>query len=394
MTAANAYVMLNRLRGQVDRSLGALLIARMGRDDCEDLDALLADWDGTFSPLIRKRVARHVENCETCSERRKKIVSPWMLLAGVPAFVAPLGLRDRVVNDTQLVAFHVPGSGAGGASVARTHGTGRRRAALAAAAVLIAGSVVTTAVVWPDGDTDPISAVPTPTATVGSTGSAVTATPTPSTSPSVSASPTPTASSPALTPGSLALSTTSIDLGSTATTGKVGLSNTGDETVTFEITSVPAWLTVSPGSLSIPGDLATSLRVTADRSKVAEGATSGDVVIAWSGRTSVVTVSLVQENNPVVGRPSAVGEAFCSFPVSADVSDESRLTSVVLSWSGAYTGTATMQRNGSSWVTPELTFDNDATGNVVFRVTATDSRGNTTVGPTRTYSDISCPNPG
>ena len=35
----NSYVMLSRLRDQVERSLGALLIARLGRDDCEELDA-------------------------------------------------------------------------------------------------------------------------------------------------------------------------------------------------------------------------------------------------------------------------------------------------------------------------------------------------------------------
>src|SRR5205085_8226241 len=89
VSASNAYVMLNRLRAQIDRSLGALLIARLGRDDCEELDELLGDWDGSFSPLIRKRVARHVEGCSICGERRKRMLSPWMLLAGVPLFVAP-----------------------------------------------------------------------------------------------------------------------------------------------------------------------------------------------------------------------------------------------------------------------------------------------------------------
>ena len=108
VTAANAYTMLNRLRAQVDRSLGALLIARLGRDDCDELDDLLADWDGTFSPLIRKRVSRHVDDCEVCGERRKKILSPWMLLAGVPMFTAPALLRDRVVENTQLVAYTTP----------------------------------------------------------------------------------------------------------------------------------------------------------------------------------------------------------------------------------------------------------------------------------------------
>ncbi len=108
VSAANAYTMLSRLRAQVDRSLGALLIARLGRDDCDDLDDLLADWDGTFSPLIRKRVSRHVDDCEVCGERRKKILSPWMLLAGVPMFTAPALLRDRVVENTQLVAYTTP----------------------------------------------------------------------------------------------------------------------------------------------------------------------------------------------------------------------------------------------------------------------------------------------
>ena len=38
----NSYVMLSRMRDQVERSLGALLIARIGREDCEELSALLA----------------------------------------------------------------------------------------------------------------------------------------------------------------------------------------------------------------------------------------------------------------------------------------------------------------------------------------------------------------
>ena len=47
---AHAYVLLTRLRDQVERSLGALLVARLGRADCPDLSRLLTDWDGRFSP--------------------------------------------------------------------------------------------------------------------------------------------------------------------------------------------------------------------------------------------------------------------------------------------------------------------------------------------------------
>ncbi len=393
VSAANAYVMLNRLRAQVDRSLGALLIARMGRDDCDDLDDLLADWDGTFSPLIRKRVARHVESCETCSERRKKIASPWMLLATIPVFLAPLSLRDRVVNDTQLVAFHVPGD-AGGVPVAGSSGHGRKRAGLAAAAVLIAGSVLTTTVVWPDNDADPTSALPAATATAGVPSPVPTATTSGAPTPSVtaSASAEPSATPIALAPGALALSTTTIDLGTTAITGKVGLSNAGDEPVAFEITSAPAWLTASPGSFSLGRGLATSLTVTADRSKVTEGATSGDVVIEWSGQTSTVKVSLVQENDPVVGRPSAADPTCAKPTVKAFVSvrDESVLTSVRLLWSGPNgSGQADMSRSGSQWSAAMGPFTTG--GPIIFRVVATDSRGNTATSSSGSANATPCP---
>ncbi len=94
----NSYVMLSRLRDQVERSLGALLIARLGRDDCEELDAILAGWDGKFSPILRKRVARHVDGCDVCRERRAAVVSPMALLAAAPIVPAPMALRGRVLD--------------------------------------------------------------------------------------------------------------------------------------------------------------------------------------------------------------------------------------------------------------------------------------------------------
>jgi RNA polymerase sigma factor (sigma-70 family) len=105
VSAGHAYVLLTRLRDQVERSLGALLIARLGRKDCTALSELLSDWDGTFSPLMRKRVARHVDNCDTCDGRRRTMVSPLALLAAVPLMAAPVYLRDRVLENVELVAY-------------------------------------------------------------------------------------------------------------------------------------------------------------------------------------------------------------------------------------------------------------------------------------------------
>ncbi len=108
VSASNAYVMMNRLRGQLERSLGALLVAKTGRSDCSDLDGTLANWDGEFSPLVRKRVARHVDGCPRCTARKAAMASPLALFAGVSAFAAPAGLRERVLASVTLEPGRVP----------------------------------------------------------------------------------------------------------------------------------------------------------------------------------------------------------------------------------------------------------------------------------------------
>lgn len=95
----HAYVLLSNLKSRMERGLGALLVARLGRDDCPELQSLLQDWDGHFTPLVRKRVARHVERCAACSEQKKRTVSPVALLAAVPIVPAPAALRNSVLAE-------------------------------------------------------------------------------------------------------------------------------------------------------------------------------------------------------------------------------------------------------------------------------------------------------
>ena len=98
-----AHALASRARGQLERSLGALLVARTGREACAELDELLADWDGELTVLMRKRVSRHIENCDICGERKKRELSPAMLLSALPVFILPPGLRNqvlRLVSDT------------------------------------------------------------------------------------------------------------------------------------------------------------------------------------------------------------------------------------------------------------------------------------------------------
>ena len=128
MSADNAYVGLSRLRDQVERSIGALLVARTSQHTCGDLDGVLGDWDGEFTPLVRKRVARHVDKCAACTRRRALVASPAALLAGVPAFAAPAMLRDRVLEDSRLVSALSSRSGRSGGSGGVAAGSRRRGA--------------------------------------------------------------------------------------------------------------------------------------------------------------------------------------------------------------------------------------------------------------------------
>lgn len=427
VTPSNAYVMLSRARDQVERALGALLIARKGSDDCADLASVLKDWDGTFSPLVRKRVARHIDNCEVCESRRRLMVSPLALLAGVPAFAAPAALRDRVLDDERLVAFYVdqpavaPASGPGAAGAAGAGGAGgaaeraRRRSGLVAAAavlLLLAGVALVT-LLWPGGDTD-LVAVDTPTSTLATspapvsssaqgtdpttgagsdpaptstaTGTTGTTGTTGSTDGTDATSEPTTDSTVAAAPGELRLSTRSIDLGSSGTSGTVRLSNVGGSPVDFTARARTAWLSVSTSGGRIAADGSTGLRVSASRSGLSEGTHRGQVEVTWSGGTELVTVTLRVNRPPVVGTITA-GATSCSIPVTAEVSDGTGVQSVRVTWSGSANGQATATRSGGRW---RASIPVAVGGSVTVTFTATDTAGLRST-RSRTFSFDPCP---
>ena len=120
----HAHALLSRARDQLETSLGALVVARTGRQDCPELDAMLQDWDGALTVLVRKRVNRHVQRCGVCSGRRRREVSPAMLLGIAPIAALPLmagalpaGFRDQVLR---LATGHSPAAVAHRAAVAKT----------------------------------------------------------------------------------------------------------------------------------------------------------------------------------------------------------------------------------------------------------------------------------
>ncbi|MCP9276186.1 RNA polymerase sigma factor [Mycolicibacterium arenosum] len=107
VSQTNANTLVHRMRETVERSLGALLVARRassGSHECQELCAMLADWDGRLTVLMRKRIGRHIDSCSTCEDQRRSAVTPAALLGGAPVFVAaPPWLRDATLDDIELV---------------------------------------------------------------------------------------------------------------------------------------------------------------------------------------------------------------------------------------------------------------------------------------------------
>lgn len=155
VSAQQSYGLVHRMRERTERSLSAYCVARKGRNECADLDAILNGWDGDFTVLLRKRVARHIEDCTTC-ERTRRRFAPIALVGAAPAFAAPIELRDRIL--TTLDQLHPDGvaqstsaefsSSTGFPVLTGVARSGRRLAMLlsgAAAAVLVGAGIFTIA---------------------------------------------------------------------------------------------------------------------------------------------------------------------------------------------------------------------------------------------------------
>jgi RNA polymerase sigma factor (sigma-70 family) len=94
----HAHAQLSRARSQLERSLGALIVARTGRQACPDLDAMLAGWDGQMTVLMRKRISRHIERCEVCGERKRRELTPALFVGAMPIVALFPGFREQLLK--------------------------------------------------------------------------------------------------------------------------------------------------------------------------------------------------------------------------------------------------------------------------------------------------------
>ena len=351
---AHAYVLLSRMREQMERSIGALAVARGGRDDCEALAEVLKDWDGRYSPIVRKRVARHIDSCDVCGRRRAIAANPFAAaFAAVPMMAAPAELRERVLSNVELVAHQVQPAW-------------RRHLAAVVAAVVVLGALVGGVAWWtsndePDSTPTPGTTAPTPTATAPTS-------PPPSTTPS-----------PKADPPKLAVDRTQLDL-SRANSGTVVLTNTGGEPLTFTASVAADWLTASTKAGEIRPGESTSIVVT--RTNATEGQRTGQLSITSNGGDKTVSVTASRFSAPQVSGLRLAESGTCNVGrVTARVTDESGIRSVRVAWSGPTSGSKSMSRTGgSTWATSIGPFG--VGGTFTVRMTATDTHGRSTTSST------------
>jgi len=388
VSAEQSYTLVHRMRDRVDRSLGALVVARAGRKDCADLADILRGWDGEFTVLVRKRVARHIESCETC-ERTKKKAAPLALIGASPAFAAPPSLRDAI-----LAKAGTPGAAPRHAYTFDADGGFPRLVRhLRLPSLLLGGTLAVLLGVGGGAliasTTDGADAPP-----ADSTATTVVQTTVPTTDdPTTSTTSEPTTTLPA-TPGSVQLSGGLIDLGATRTSRTLDLFNPGGQPIEFVVHGSQDPFTISTGGGTLlPGQHLT-FTAALNRSGLPEGNLERTLsVVDANGASATIVLRASVEHPPVVNLTGPSGKVcFTTQLVSGSITDESALqTPIMLTWDGPTPGSYQMFEYRGTW-TGYIGINKP--GTYTWSVTVTDVRGNsTTVGDTFTAETTYCPIP-
>ncbi|MFE1232809.1 sigma-70 family RNA polymerase sigma factor [Streptomyces sp. NPDC058745] len=86
LSAAHLAVQVQRMKTQLD--VARTVVRALSRTPrCAELTEVTGPGDPEPSPLRRKRIARHVRDCETCGAAAGRLVPPEQLLAGLPLLV-------------------------------------------------------------------------------------------------------------------------------------------------------------------------------------------------------------------------------------------------------------------------------------------------------------------
>jgi DNA-directed RNA polymerase specialized sigma24 family protein len=414
---------------EAEHVLGALVLARQGRRDCPELAELLEDWDGTPAVDIAEAVARHADTCERCRQRRS-VASPLELLADAPAVVPPADLRNRALESAvaelpgtegePVVVADEPGARVSGTaeppvapattvleSTPPRPGEGLSWGIVGAIGAAVVVLIVTVVLLFQaPGTHSKVIAKPGPAVGPGTTigPPTTTATVVPQDSTTVTT----------VAPGSLALNTTGVNLGSQATAAQVVLSNPTRTTTAWKAAWGVSWLTVAPASGTIQGGRSIYVTFRLDRSAAPSGPFDVPVQFTPSSGGSAASLSVVGTNAPsstttststtlagagpsitgVSATPTTIAAAPCpndQTTVTATVTDTNALASVVVEYTlpDGQRSTAPMTESGNVWTAS--IGGSTTTGTLTYRVSATDSAGLTATSAAHSVTVDRCP---
>ncbi len=411
ISAEQSYTLVHRMRDRVERSLGALVVARAGRKDCKDLADVLKGWDGEFTVLVRKRVSRHIENCETCERTRKKTI-PLALLGAAPAFAAPIALRDQILSKAGTPGAAPPHAyqfDADGGFPRLLRSVRRPAAMVAVAAVVLiglGGGVIVAATMSGDATVAPLTTVlttsmstelsvtttiPTTSSSSPSSSTSTSSTSTATTSTTSTSTSSPPASTttavPATTPpapGALSLSSSVLDLGPGTASGSFTVTNSGGRSITWSNngSTFPFVLDIAGGTL--PPGASQVVTVTLDRGPLAEGDLQAAALLTGpDGAVKKVTLLGRTERAPnLTLKNGPSGELLAcqwSAPnIYVDYIDESAIqVPASVQWTGPSTGAADLaDRAGAAVYGEMMSIASPPAGVYTYTVYVSDIRGN------------------
>lgn len=336
---SHLHVLVSRMKSRVEKALGALLIARLGSDECDELETVLGDWDGRYDPNVRARVTRHVGGCEVCQERRAVLMAPANVLPGVMVLAAPPSLRERVMGDVARLAESPP-SPVTSVPVEKSPGlSDMAMLGIFAVVTLVLGlvgfavSAQFEPIELPEGTVPPVAEGSTTTTSAPATSTTIAIGTT---------SPDSDTTQPAA-PGAIDVSTDAIDFGDGATTAELEITNSGGQAISFAVESSAETVVLSAGGEELGAGQTVTYDVVLDRDAVTEGEIDETVTVTWDGGSAAIAVTGVHTDNPILHNPQASptqvevsGSPDCLdtlTTVSVRVRDRSPLETVVVRWS-------------------------------------------------------------
>ncbi|GIG05159.1 sigma-70 family RNA polymerase sigma factor [Catellatospora coxensis] len=176
VSVAHAGVRVQRMRQHLEQCR-ALVAALHARPRCPALDTLVAGWDGRPTSPLRKRLARHVGDCDVCDPAAGDLVAAEKLLIGLALLPVPVALGASVIGKaaatTATSSAVLAGTAKAGLLGLKSLATPQLVAAVVTGTVVVGAAVAV--VTWPAESPAPRPAAvaPPPRSATPSRGAAV-----------------------------------------------------------------------------------------------------------------------------------------------------------------------------------------------------------------------------